>query len=176
MQSNDAGRPAYSSEDVLQDAAARFCAELGSQEVLTSEAIASMARAIGRASGVFDLAKELERDGWEVDDQMLERLLDADSHRVDAHRAAVAAWVARRRIRPLRNVGSVVSLLHRGARVEAEIVAIDRDHATYTVCAPSMGHVREGCGVHGIIVPYEQVHDLCPPPEVFDLEAEGAIA
>lgn len=175
MPSNDAGRPAYNSDDVRQRAAALLCVELGA-ESSTPDAIVSVARALGRSSNTFDLAKALDGDGWSIDDDVLDILRDSDGHHSDAHRAAVAEWVESRRIRPLRDVGEAVSFEVRGEQLDGEITRVDAAQATYTIYVPSLGHVRAGVGTNGIIIPFEQVHGLCPAPETFELEAQGALA
>ncbi|ABM97006.1 hypothetical protein [Methylibium petroleiphilum] len=172
-QTFDAGRPGRESAAVLTLAAHLLCADVGSGQC-DAESVASMARAMRSSYSGFSLARALEGDGWDVDDHLLERLLESDSYRSTAHRAAIAEWVTQRGIKPLREVGEAVSFIYRGATVSGEIVSIDLPQATYTVFVPSMGHVRAGLGVHGIIIPYEQVHNLCPGPESFRLEAQDA--
>lgn len=168
-------RPKITADAVRQRAATALCTRLGS-EFNTDDAIAEMAKAMRFSSGSFELAKALEMSGWSIDDDLLEELLEADHRLLIAHQEVIAEWVLDRKIKPLRDVGAAVTVTYRGKPLAGEITRIDPKHATYSVYCPDLGHVRAGAGTHGIVVPFEDVHGLCPSPESFALEMEGAAA
>jgi hypothetical protein len=168
----ESDRPNWSDDAVLARAAAILSVKLG-PECRGDEAEKALARAMAFSSGTYDLARSLDLSGWMIDDEILEELGNADMCRIDAHRELVARWVEARHIRPQRDVGAAVSVSQRGQPSQhGEVVAVDLVQASYTVFCPGLGHVREGLGTHGIIVPYESVHALCPAPETFELEAQ----
>jgi hypothetical protein len=47
-------------------------------------------------------------------------------------------------------------------RTAGEITEIDTGRGHYTVCCPSLGHVKEGLGTHGFIFPFEKVEEWNP--------------
>jgi hypothetical protein len=171
-------RPGYRSDDVLEAAARELVQSMPDINGDIESHVAAIAKVLKEGSPTFDgyrLARSLEESyGWDAD-MDLAQSLDAASVIVGALvREATARWVAANSIRPKKAIGDMVSVETRnneGRRgtYTGEIVAIDEAHAAYTVMIEALGHVREGTGTHGIIVPYETLHELADPPEEFVL-------
>ncbi|QMI49920.1 hypothetical protein [Burkholderia sp. MBR-1] len=164
------GRPMAHDTSVIKLAAEQLCKRVG-LNFADEQAVADMTRALGWGGCTFDLARALADRGWEVDDELLRILGDADFEILEARDAYVRRWVAAREVVPQRDVGDVVRFDYQRSPVDGEIRRIDRQHGTYTIFCESLGHVREGDGTHGIVVPFEVIHSLFRPPETFCLEA-----
>lgn len=59
--------------------------------------------------------------------------------------------------RPTFAVGDKVKALYQRKTVEGEIARINAEKAEYTVFCESLGHVKTGCGINGLIVGFEKV-------------------
>ncbi len=164
-----AERPGRRSQSVCHAAAVALAEHLGSG-CKSEEAIALLAKALGHAADAFGLAKSLESAMFEVDDVLLQELLAWDAHLSEAHRSRVRAWVSAMSIQPQRAIGDSVTFKNRGNDVSGEITRVNTGEAAYVVFCPSLGHVREGLGTHGCVVPYEDVHNLAPSPDSFCLQ------
>ena len=102
----------------------------------------------------YEIAKELEREGYQPDSALVEILDQLDTHSVYAK--AVSVWLAETGVRPQLAIGAVVTIParmkeHQG--VVGEIARINERTGEYTVCCASLGHGRGG----GLIFPWEEV-------------------
>lgn len=111
----------------------------------------------------YEMAKRLEDDyDWDCDSELVD-ILDG-SNFYEHRKAAVMAWIRDNGIMPRFAMGQEVKVkqsrydktIHDG-----EIRAVNVD-GTYTVMIPALGHVREGIGTHGSVLPWEDVEDLNP--------------
>ena len=113
----------------------------------------------------YQLARGLE-DEWGIQPnaELVDTLDMAGSHILQAHRAAVVAWVNAHKIKTdLR--------LDQRARVKSgpdagavgTVVRVMQETGTLLLCCEGLGHVTDGPGVHGIVVPYENV-EAAPAP------------
>lgn len=107
----------------------------------------------------YKLARTLDRDYlWEINEDLVEALAEADGFLDESLRASVRDWVRAYQVQPQFSVGDAVEFERfRKGRVLGEIVEINRELATYTIFCESLGHVRTGPGMLGSVLPYEQV-------------------
>lgn len=108
--------------------------------------------------GGYELARELERAGYEPDAELVEILDGLNTY--SAYNTAVAIWLAEVGAKALLPICSAVRIParikeHEG--VTGQIVGIDLEHGEYTICCAALGHVREGVGTRGLIFPWEEV-------------------
>lgn len=171
-------RPDHCNPAILEQAAREIAQDMRGLDGDLDAWIADIADALAAEAPVFDayrIGKVLEhKHGWDVDMDTVQALDAASCTVSQLVRAATAQWVAQCAIRPQLVVGDLVCVLARDragrkAQYLGEIVEIDEVHATYTVMIAELGHVREGTGTYGVIVPYEQLHELAAPPESFTL-------
>jgi hypothetical protein len=111
----------------------------------------------------YDRAKHLESHKyWSGIDASLVEILDR-SWPYEALQICVADWVRSYNVRPQLEVGAQVTYLDKpysfgaGTVREGEITDINLERATYTVCVPALGHVKQGSGIHGNVLPFEVV-------------------
>jgi hypothetical protein len=141
-------------------------------------AIADIVRALRIEAPAFDeyrLTRQLENCGWDCNREIVDAFEIASGEIHQAVRKATKAWVVANRIKPRLEVGAEAKVMARGSsfvkqQYDGEVVAVDVDHATYTVMVPALGHVREGQGTRGVIVHFEDLHPLAMPVEEFQLE------
>ena len=164
-------RPSRHDERIVRLAAEKtfdrredYGVEVDDYDSATESAINDIASVISGSRDGYEMARDLERKGWYCTSQMVEWLDGADYDLYSAHDQAVAEWVAAEGIKPSLAIGASVTFttpaFHakgRGPTLAGEITAIDEKHARYTVFVPELGHVREGCGTHGIILPFEEI-------------------
>lgn len=105
----------------------------------------------------YELAKALDAQGWDVDFDLCEWLEHKFSVIVDnALREHVKAW-AKSQSFPYA-IGDAVQFTRAGKPGHGEIVEVHLTDAKATIYCPHLGHVREGVGTHGFIVPWENIH------------------
>lgn len=155
-------RPAMTSPEVherlVKRLAERFAA--WNEEPLGEHAIASLRRAteLWFIDSAYRMARNLDTDGWDVDDDVTEILSDAHGYGRMAHDAVVTEWVAKYDIRPPFPIGARVKCKVQRVEHVGEVTAIDAKRATYTVRVAALGHVAKGeLGTHGFILNYEDV-------------------
>ncbi len=106
----------------------------------------------------YKLSRTLEKDKyWDADSDLVDILGQAEMMMYALHRKAVIQWVKDNDIQPRLAVETKVSISYRGKRCDGEITRVDRQHAEYTVCIESEGHVRTGMGTHGTIAAFEEL-------------------
>lgn len=153
-------------EDLLPDLMG--WADAGESERLNylDDAVELMGSAF--VSDGYQLAKILDRKGYDPDSRLVEILENAYSLLQDAHTRAVKEWVKGWNVQVPWQVGQTVQIKHKGKTVDGEVVAIRADEATCTVLCPSLGHVRKGLGTNGLIINSEDVRAV-------ELEAAGQV-
>lgn len=125
----------------------------------------------------YDLAVVLdERYIWCCDEDLLNALEIVPSLFESCTSKAVAAWVCSNDIRPKQKVGDKVVVKECAVvfgrelrEYEGEVSSINSQQATYLIYVPALGHVKEVLGTHGLVMPFEQVHELATPAESFSL-------
>lgn len=110
----------------------------------------------------YQIARNLDNKGWDVDADLVAILDSAQSKRYFIANELVAKWVTDNNILPPLAVGAIVGFKQERNTYAGEITKIDAKHATYTVFCGELGHVREGNGTYGVILPYELALD---PPQ-----------
>lgn len=111
----------------------------------------------------YEIARNLDRAGWAVDEQLVDALSMASICIQDAHEEAVAAWVKAMQIEPLFEIGARVVFTDRSGRsakgktIHGEVYEINREQAEYSVFCKSLGHVRGDVGTQGVILSFEDV-------------------
>ncbi len=110
------------------------------------------------SSNGYEFAKHLDQlHGWDVDARLVEILDDFGLwHQSDALKEAERRWVEETGQKPAKQCGDICTFDYRGSIYTGEITAIHQ-HGYYTVFCPILGHVREGVGKHGTILPWEKV-------------------
>lgn len=106
----------------------------------------------------YEIAQELEREGYQPDARLVEILDGLDTHA--EHAKAVRVWLSETGVRPQLAIGAVVAIPARTKEHEGvvgEIASISERTGEYTVCCAPLGHVREGLGTKGLIFPWEEV-------------------
>lgn len=108
----------------------------------------------------YELTRDLERDGWAVNSDLVDILNDAGWEVSKAHDSLVEEWVKANNVKPELAIGDkVIATTNRDGDVEGEITKIFEFRGQYCVCCPSLGHVKEATksGVpHGVLVDYER--------------------
>lgn len=103
----------------------------------------------------YRIARQLDSQGWDADAELVEILNDAVFIKRDHHRKAEVEWVKASGIKAP-DVGAAVTFKQLGMTVEGVITRNDEDGKSVVFCA-SLGHVREGTGVHGTIIEWENL-------------------
>lgn len=127
---------------------------------------------IGRAlseSHAFERARELADQGFDINDDVMQTLLDG-SFIDEALDALISEWVVKANVRPLRKLGDKVAVDRQGERLDGEVTGIDEKSAKYKIHVPALGHVKAGLGTHGLVIEFEKIHPLSRPVEDFELE------
>jgi hypothetical protein len=109
----------------------------------------------------YELAKEMEdRFYYEPDSDLVEIMDNAHCAVLDAHDRIVEKWIVENSIKPRFAIGARVSFKrNQGDKLlyNGEIVHINEKQGKYTVFCEDLGHVRSGCGTHGVVLPFEAV-------------------
>ena len=158
-------RPRPTRADVLPAAVEalvdRIAADWAEPGFYRDEWVASLVGVLADSGGRGDgwsLCRDLERDGWDVDSQLVEIMDDAEYFVADALAAAEALWVEDAAVTLALPLGTPVTVkLPRHGAVSGRVVGLDPRRATYTVCVPSLGHTESGPGTRGRVLPAEAV-------------------
>ena len=126
---------------------------------VSGDVLEDIAAALAHASSWdgFDLARELQREGRECNFELCEILEGAYYRGTQALDGFVAEWVRANDIKPALKVGDAVQIVQHRVTYRGEIASVNTGQALYTVFVPDLGHVREGIGTHGTILPFEMV-------------------
>lgn len=114
----------------------------------------------------YEMARDLERYGWEPNSALVE-ILDG-INTFDVLRDATSAWREDNNIEPRFEVGAKVKASEhsRSKNVyDGEVVTVDQARAQYTVRIPALGHIERGAGKSGTIglcLNWEDVEALNP--------------
>lgn len=100
-----------------------------------------------------NLAAWFKSEGWTIDMELAEILDQAESVYRRLAETLVRSWVAANGIINRYGVGAAVTWQD----YPAEITGLDINMAHYIVHVPEMGHVKDGTGVLGLIVPFEDL-------------------
>jgi hypothetical protein len=177
-------RPRFHDQTVIAEIARKLMPRLlrwAEDWVKPAELEAELIDTLQRAAPLFDaydMAKYMEsKHGWSSDADLVDILDDAEMEAYSIRQTKVEEWVASNAIRPKKAIGDVVRVNAGAAngllaQADGEIVSIDEQRATYTVMVAELGHVRTGVGTHGLVLPYEQFHELATPPEEFVLSPQ----
>lgn len=170
-------RPSLSSDGILRAVAEKVMEQMPTSIGMSNDDIEVIELAISNEAPVCDeyrMARHLDRHGWDCDMSVIEALSVTSGEVYDALREATKTWVTSNQIKPRLKIGDVAKVMlyeGRGPKkeYEGEVVRIDADLATYTICVPAIGHVKEGVGTHGVLIPYEDLHPLATPVEEFEM-------
>lgn len=146
------------------------------------DAIADIEAALRSEATGFDeyrMTRYLDDRGWMCDSTIVDAFSIVKGEMSQAVRNATALWVKQHHVKPRLDIGASVKVLAWEANqgeleYEGEVVSIDAEQAKYTVMIPALGHVRTGCGTHGLIVPFEKLHEVGAPADVFQLDDVSA--
>lgn len=109
----------------------------------------------------YALACYLEREHyWAPNADLVSALDEASSHIYHARAEHVRAWVAQNHVVVPHRLGARVRIEHERCEYEGIVADIDRAQALVTVRVPALGHVAEGLGTHGFILPAEDVKEV----------------
>ena len=122
----------------------------------------SLRKCIDYEDRAYRILRNLESDGWDVDDPYLQDIagmVDVDRHK--AHKEVIKAWVLRNGVKADLAVGQIVSFKHvDGRKRRGEVMRVDAETASYLVFCEDLGHVREGNGTRGFHINAEDVEAL----------------
>jgi hypothetical protein len=109
----------------------------------------------------YQIAKELEDNlYWSVDRELINVLDEVKWRRDEAHKGVVYAWVVQNCVTPKLTLEQKVQFRHKGRILEGIVTKIYESEAKYLVFSEELGHIRSGVGVHGIVLPYEEVDEV----------------
>jgi hypothetical protein len=115
-------------------------------------------RVLSSSKDGYGMARELEREGWEEDRELVDLMDAGESDLSDAHKELVKQWIAVYGITPSRKVGDTVSTTNWYRKGKIGIITnIREDEATYAV------HFPDQSATSAQILLYEEVID---EPEV----------
>ena len=115
-------------------------------------------RVLSPSKDGYGMARELERDGWEEDRDLVDLMDAGESALRDAHKELMKQWIGVYGITPNRKVGDTVSTTHWHRKGQVgTITNIREDEATYAV------HFPDQPSTSAQILLYEEVVDA---PEV----------
>lgn len=105
----------------------------------------------------YELARNLERKGFEPDARLVE-ILDEASHLLYvAHDRGLKEWVKGWNIKVPFTLGQSVTIKHKGRVVSGSIAKLYAETAVCVVFCPELGHVERGFGSSGLVVNSEDV-------------------
>lgn len=174
-------RPSAQDAEILTAVAQNILRAMPKGTIVEGEeddAIADIIRALREEAPELDeyrLTRRLEEYGWSCDMAIVGAFEIASGDVWQSVREATRIWIRSNGIKPRLTIGAQVKVMARSTtrtkqEFDGEVVAVDADHGTYTVMISALGHVREGAGIHGIIVNFEDLHALATPAEEFQLE------
>ena len=110
----------------------------------------------------YEMAKLLDEKHYGSNTELVDVMSNAYRKVDEAHRNAVSEWIRAYNIQPQLAVGDVVPCSRKvhgqpAQELSGEITAIDTKQAKYTIFVASLGHVKEGLGTHGFVVPFEDI-------------------
>jgi hypothetical protein len=170
-------RPSYQDRQINVQVARRLLprfAALAQDWASPAEVERELIDTLEHSAPLYDaycMAKYLESNhGWASDAELVAMLDYAEMEAYSIREEAIAEWVKVNAIRPKKTIGEMVRVTTPapdGVRKEfdGEIIGVNEQVATYTVMVSELVHVRTGVGTHGVIVPFEDFHDLAMPPE-----------
>lgn len=172
-------RPSAADDDILEEAAKLIVEELireygegiveGEKDLATEQ----ITEAIGYSDDGYKICRDLESEGWDPDARMVAIFDDVSVHKRRVLDERVKAWVAAEGVTPEFKVGDRVQFYRHNPKVglyDGEIVKVYPDRAEYVIEVKSLGHVRTGAGVHGLVIPFEN----CSPLPATQLAQPGA--
>jgi len=146
-----------------------YCGEANPPEREFEHMVEQLAGALSHTMSCdgFELAYELKRTYcWEGDEQLVELCSELGWEVGRQADVAVRQWIIDNNVEPPLAVGTPVLYLdaHGGSGwCGAEITRSIAETGEFTVFVESLGHVREGIGTHGFVVPWES--DKIKPKE-----------
>lgn len=159
-------RPKRFSEGVLEDTVSRIMPSImkwyGDADADEEDEIRSDVKSVLEfEDDSYELTKELEDSlHWSVDRKLIDVLDEVGQYRDAAHKDAVYAWVVQNCVTPKIALEQEVQFRFRGKSVTGIVTQIYENEAAYCVLSKELGHVRTGIGVHGLILPYEDVEAI----------------
>ena len=135
-------RPSSQSDEIVAEVAKALAPKIaewmlqGGDEPDPTEEIEACLKKSFRGCGSWDayyLAKQMERDGWNPDSQLVAALDEAEMLAHQAKSRATQAWLVEHGITPAFAVGDFVCVKQIFAPRYGEIVKIDEDHGQYVV-------------------------------------------
>jgi hypothetical protein len=104
----------------------------------------------------YDIARNLEREGWDCGRELVDVLDSVPQYRHEVHKRIIQQnWVLKYGVVPKFSVGDAVVFTLKGKQETGEITRIHPETAQYTIYCAQHGHVRKGVGVHGHIIDFE---------------------
>lgn len=105
----------------------------------------------------YNIAKNLEGEGWDAGRELVDVLDSVSRHRYEAHKKIIHQnWILKHGVVPKFSVGDTVSFALKGKQETGEITRVHPETAQYTIYCAQHGHVRKGAGTHGHIVNFEE--------------------
>jgi hypothetical protein len=147
-------RPVRSTEKIAREAAEAMYPKLhewlegqdgyvpeGSEEDEKESVVSRVAKAIQYEENGYQVAKDLERVGWDPDAELVD-LLDTgvSRHKEAAYERAVEAWVMQEGLKPAKKVGDLVSTRSPTTSITGTVVRVDEKRASYVINSPALGH------------------------------------
>ena len=107
----------------------------------------------------YEIAKRLESRYWETDRELVDILDEAWDFAEEAYKEVIRDWRRAYQVKPKYKIGDHVAVRagNPPSIRDGEIEAVNEVRAQYCVYIPSLGHVREGVGTHGIMMDWESV-------------------
>jgi hypothetical protein len=108
----------------------------------------------------YTRARELERKGYTPDTEFVEILDEVDTYLYEEVKAAEKEWMRLNDNVLILEVGDIVSAETVKKTVTGSIAEVHVDTGYYLVFCEAEGHVKQGCGTHGVYVAFEKVAKL----------------
>ena len=105
----------------------------------------------------YELARDLESQGFDPDSHLVEILDGASSLLYSAHTRGLKEWVKGWNIKIPFTLGQAVMVKHKGGMVSGKITKLEPEVAMCVVCCPELGHVESGLGTHGLVINSEDI-------------------
>lgn len=161
-------RPSWRCEEVCRRAAGNLAADVLEWSGESSDRLPNITKHLAKilqyyGPDGFDLAKQMESNGYDADAHLVEILDNADCLLSNAYNEVVAEWIALYGIKSDFAVGDVVEFDHQGRiatrkKVTGVVYQIDEAHGRLFIRSDELGHVAPGqMGTQGVILDYEKV-------------------
>lgn len=151
-------RPKQNDPEVIEYAVSAILPEVmlwlanGGDSSKESEVRGDLGEVLRFSSDGYELCRQLEKhSGWVCNRELVDILDGADLW--SAHREFERRWVSAYRVFPALAIDAQITFRGR----PAEISEVDLAEGKYTVFCSAFGHVRNGLGTHGEIVPWEKI-------------------